>query len=226
MINIYICYTRNFYMEYSDLLSSLEGIEYKTKVFNKGDVIVRQGDLCKGLYLLTKGSVKTEMVNDNGGLLSIEKIYAVRPLAPAFIFAKVNIFPVDVIALEKSEVLLIAKEDLLKLFQRDSKFLEKYIQFNSDKTQFLSNKLQMLTIKTIRGKLAYYILDIFLYQQPNPKSNIIILDKNQTELAKFFGVTRPSLARALSEMESEGLIEINKKAIKILDFNGLKEVRG
>ncbi len=213
-------------MNYSELTSSLEGVEYKTRIFKKGDIIARQGDLCKGLYLLTKGSVKTEMINDNGGLLSIETIHAVKPLAPAFIFATPNIFPVDVTALESCEVLFIAKEHLLELFQKDSGFLEKYIQYNSGRTQFLSNKLQMLTIKTIKGKLAYYLLDIYLYRNPNPNSSVISVDKNQTELAKLFGVARPSLARALNEMVADGLIEVNRKKVRILDLNGLKETKG
>jgi len=211
--------------------SIMEGIEYKTKVFEKGEVVARQGDLCKGLYLLIKGSVKTEMVNETGGVLSIEKINAVRPLAPAFIFAKVNVFPVDVTATEKSEILFISKEDILKLFQRDTSFMERYIQFNANKAQFLSEKLQMLTIKTIRGKLAHYILGLYYRQQTeyhntSQKKNIVSFDKNQTELAKFFGVTRPSLARILHEMEQEGLILVTRKEVEILDINGLKEARG
>jgi len=239
-------------MLFNQKSSIMEGIECKTKVYEKGNVVARQGDLCKGLYLLTKGSVKTEMINENGGVLSIEKINAVKPLASAFIFAKVNVFPVDVIATEKSEILFIAKEDILKLFQRDMSFMERYIQYNANKAQFLSDKLQMLTIKTIRGKLAHYIMGIYLTQHHNSqhndsrqidsqqsgsqknnpqktnlqRTNIITLDKNQTELAKFFGVTRPSLARILHEMEDEGLISVNKKEITIIDINGLKEARG
>lgn len=235
----------------------LDGIGSTTKVYEKGDIVARQGDTCKGLYLLTKGSVKTEMINETGGVLSIEKINAVKPLAPAFIFAKVNVFPVDVIATEKSEILFISKEDILKLFQRDTNFMERYIQYNANKTQFLSDKLQMLTIKTIRGKLAHYIMGIYYIQKNDSNRNdhkqsdsqqsyykqsssqmtnsqmansqkkiTITLDKNQTELAKFFGVTRPSLARILHEMEVEGLISVDKKQIQILDMNGLKEARG
>ncbi len=211
--------------------SIMDGIESKTKVYEKGDVVARQGDVCKGLYLLIKGSVKTEMINETGGVLSIEKIDAVRPLAPAFIFAKVNIFPVDVTATEKSEILFISKEDILKLFQRDTSFMERYIQFNANKAQFLSEKLQMLTIKTIKGKLAHYILTTLYRQQSADQNlklqkNVVSLDKNQTELAKFFGVTRPSLARILHEMEQEGLISVTRKEIEILDMKGLKEARG
>ncbi|OFY38622.1 MAG: hypothetical protein A2X18_00290 [Bacteroidetes bacterium GWF2_40_14] len=215
--------------------SIMDGIESKTKVYEKGEIVARQGDICKGLYLLMKGSVKTEMINETGGVLSIEKIDAVRPLAPAFIFAKVNIFPVDVTATEKCEILFISKEDILKLFQRDTSFMERYIQFNANKAQFLSEKLQMLTIKTIRGKLAHYILGMYFRQQNvnqninqnvRLQKNVVSLDKNQTELAKLFGVTRPSLARILHEMEQEGLISVTRKEIEILDMNGLKEARG
>jgi len=156
---------------FGDESSIFKGIDYKTKVYEKGDVVARQGDMCKGLYLLTKGSVKTEMINENGGVLSIEKINAVKPLASAFIFAKVNIFPVDVIATDKCEILFISKEDILKLFQRDTTFMERYIQYNANKAQFLSDKLQMLTIKTIRGKLAQYIMGIYLTQHHNSQQS-------------------------------------------------------
>ncbi len=43
----------------------------------------------------------------------------------------------------------------------------------------------------------------------------------QSDLADFFGVTRPSVARALGEMEIEGYIEAKGKNIKIVDKRGL-----
>ena len=36
-------------------------------------------------------------------------------------------------------------------------------------------------------------------------------------MAQFFGVTRPSFARSLKEMEQEGMIEINRREIKIIN---------
>jgi len=36
-------------------------------------------------------------------------------------------------------------------------------------------------------------------------------------MAQFFGVTRPSFARSLKEMEQEGYIETNRREIKILN---------
>jgi CRP/FNR family transcriptional regulator, dissimilatory nitrate respiration regulator len=46
----------------------------------------------------------------------------------------------------------------------------------------------------------------------------------QNELADYFGVVRPSVARALGEMEEEGLIIADRKKIKINDRKGLSDL--
>lgn len=204
-----------------------EGVEYSVRNYSKGDIIARQGESCKGLYMLIKGSARTEMIAENGSLLYIETIDAIKPLAPAFIFATVNNFPVDVIALEESKVLFISREEILKILQNDQDLLLRYLRYNSDKTQFLSNKIQMLSIKTIKSKLSHYILELLkVEQKTKPGSSTIIMDKNQTELAAYFGVTRPSLARALGEMARDGLISVNRKTVSIKNLKGLIETEG
>lgn len=197
----------------------IEQLHCLQKQYKKGDIIFRQGDLCKFLYLLTKGSVKTEMIAEDGSLLTIETIHAPRPLAPAFLFAENNRFPVDVTALEASELLLIPKESVMKLLATNESFLSNYMSFNAGRTQFLSNKLHILSVKTIKGKLAQYLLE-----QLQPGKTVVFLNKNQTELAEYFGVARPSLSRSLSEIVTDGLIKIEKKQITILDVNGLKKL--
>jgi len=199
--------------------SFVEDLNCIQKKYKKNELIFRQGELCKYLYLLTKGSVKTEMIAEDGNLLTIEKILAPRPLAPAFLFAENNRFPVDVTTLEDSELLMIPKESVMKLLATNEGFLSNYLSFNAGRTQFLSNKLQILSVKTIKGKLSQYLLE-----QMKLGSNTLTLDKNQTQLAEYFGVARPSLSRSMSEMVAEGLISMDKKQITILDVNGLKRL--
>ena len=50
-----------------------------------------------------------------------------------------------------------------------------------------------------------------------------MIDRTQQELSEFFGVTRPSLARALGEMEKEGLIPLKDMRS---DFSIRKVFRG
>ena len=189
------------------------------KAYDKNDLIVRQGDVCDSLYMLTLGSVKTEMITENGNILGIEIIKAPRPLAPAFLFSDNNHFPVDVTALEEVEIMRIPKEEIMRLMMTNPDFMKQFLTHNSNRTQFLTNRLQMLSIKTIKGKVAH-----FLMEQETESQKSFSISRNQTELADFFGIARPSLARSLSEMVQDGIIEINKKEYTILDMKRLREL--
>jgi len=50
------------------------------------------------------------------------------------------------------------------------------------------------------------------------------LPLSQKELAEFFGVARPSLARALGELEKEEIITVNRREIQIIDRNRLIKI--
>lgn len=195
----------------------LNELKFKTKHFKKGEIIASQGDTVQSMYILLKGSVKAEMISVSGTVLNVEVIHAPNPLAPAFLFAENNRFPVDVIAMEDCEVMLIFKASVLEQFAVNESFLQGYITFNSNRVHFLSERIKFLSTKTIKGKLAQYILTI-------ANRTDFKLDMNQTELAEYFGVTRPSLSRALSEMVHEKVISLQRKNGKILDFVRIKRL--
>ena len=197
----------------------LDNINYTIKTYRKNELFIRQGDVCDALYMLTQGSVKTEMITENGSLLGIEIIKAPRPLAPAFLFSDNNHFPVDVTTLEEVEIMKIPKEVIVQLMTTNPDFMQKYLTHNANRTQFLTNRLQLLSIKTIKGKLAHFLLE-----SANGTDKPFEINRNQTELAEFFGVARPSLARSLSEMVQDELISINKKEYRILNSNGLRKL--
>ena len=195
----------------------LDKLVFRLKTYKKGERIADQGDIVDALYILIDGSVKTEMISEAGSILSIETIRALRPLAPAFLFAENNRFPVDVTALEDCEVMSIPKVEVMKLLSSNEAFLSGYMAFNSDRTQFLSERLKLFSIKTIKGKLAQYILE-------RTKDGKFVIERTQTELAEYFGVARPSLSRSLSEMVHDNVIKLEKRSGEILNLNRLKEL--
>jgi len=195
----------------------LNELKFKIKCFKKGDKIARQGDTVNELYILLKGSAITEMISDVGTVLNIETIKAPNSLAPALLFADDNRFPADVVALEDCEIILISKDSIMKQFTCNEEFLQGFVTFNSNRVHFLSERLKLLSTKTIKGKLAQYILIRTNNMQ-------FTLDRNQSELAEYFGVTRPSLSRSLSEMIDEGIISLKRKTGTILNPVKLKNL--
>lgn len=194
----------------------LSNCEFEIRSFQKGDLIISMGDPCDELMIVTMGSVKGEMVDFSGKTIKIEDISAPRPLAVAFLFGKKAAFPVNVTANEDTDILVLPKSDVVKLMQTNVRFLNNYLNLICTKAQFLSQKLEFLSFKTIREKLAHYLLS-----NSSKNSNNVTLPKSQEEMAVFFGVTRPSFARVLKEFQTEGLIHFKRREISLVDRKGL-----
>ena len=194
-------------------------IEHKIKSYIKGEYIACQGDRIAHLYILSKGKVKTEIVSDSGLTVSVEEITAPYPLAAAFIFADNNRFPVDVIALDDCEVILVSKESVEMHMAVSPDFLRGYMAFIANRMQFLSERLKIFSQKTIKAKIASYILQ-------REKNGIFDLGRSIASLAAYFGAERPSLSRALSEMKADGIIEYKAGKGKILKYNEIKNLLG
>jgi CRP/FNR family transcriptional regulator, dissimilatory nitrate respiration regulator len=194
----------------------LSAVPYRIRKFQTGSLISASGETVNSLMIVLSGAVKGEMVDDAGRVIKIEDIPAPGALAAAFIFGVSNRFPVNVIAISDGEILSIGKPDFLKLLMSNDIILVNYLNMISTRSQFLSEKIKFLNFKTIKGKLAQFIL-----QKAEEGRSTVTLDMTQNELADFFGVARPSVSRALGELEHEGFIEASGKKIHLLDKKGL-----
>ena len=194
-------------------------IHCQVKTYQKNDLIVVGGEICDRLLIIQEGSVKAEMNDYSGKTIKIEDMSAPWPLATAFLFGKENRFPVTVSATSDVEMVSIPKPEFVKLLQMSSLILNNYLNTISTLAQFLSQKLKFLSFKTIRQKIAHYLLE-----KAGDRLQTVEVPQSQEQLAEMFGVTRPSLARTLGEMVQEGLIETQRRAIKILDKERMNQL--
>jgi CRP-like cAMP-binding protein len=202
--------------EVADLL---DGRPVKIKEYSRDEYVAYAGDTCFDMLFVIKGSVRGEMSDFSGKTLKIEDIVAPRPLAAGFVFGKNNRFPVNIITNEPSTILTLPRDVLIYTLQNSRTVLQNYLNTISSRTQFLSNKIHFLSFKTIKEKIAHYLLSHLPKNSP-----LIVMKQTQNELADFFGVTRPSLARAIAELEAEGILHAERKEITILDKEKLNKL--
>lgn len=204
--------------EINELLS---GIHYRRRKVKAGTIIAFSGDQVNSLIIVVSGVVKGEMTDYAGKVVKIEDIPAPGALAAAFIFGRNNRFPVNVIAATDAGLFIISKDGLLKILKENERVLANFLDMVSNRSQFLSEKIRFLNFKTIKGKLAQYILE-----RAGDKNNFVRMELTHNELAVFFGVARPSVSRAIKELEDEGSLEVKGKDINILDRNKLLWITG
>ncbi len=181
--------------------------------FRKDELLALQDEPCNRLILLLSGSVKGEMVDPSGKLVKVEDIEAPNPLAILFLFGEQNRFPVQVTARERVTALVISKASVLRMLSMNTVLLKNYLDISANFASRLSQKLHFMSFRTIRQKLALYILDLAKKAQ----SDRVELDKPKSVLAEYFGVSRPSLERELTKMQHDGLLVAEKKRLEIRD---------
>ena len=197
----------------------MDSIPHRVRKYPEGSLIAQSGEPVDRLMLVISGTVKGEMVDFTGRVIKIEDIPAPGALAAAFMFGSGKRFPVNVISLSETELLVIDKQDFLKLLKSNEKALVNFLDMISNRSQFLSEKIKFLNFKTIKGKLAHYIL-----QRAGDELLTIELDRTQNDLADYFGVARPSVARAIGDLEEEGYITAERRMIRILNKKGLSDL--
>ena len=114
------------------LSANLEEISFHTRSYKKGEILARQGDVCNRLVILTKGSVRGEMIDYSGRLIKVEDIAAPRAIAPLFLFGEENRYPVEVTANEPTEVIEIPKTSVPQERAVSRKLYEPFCQLRTD----------------------------------------------------------------------------------------------
>jgi CRP/FNR family transcriptional regulator, dissimilatory nitrate respiration regulator len=194
----------------------LGDVPFRVRKFQATAMLAQSGETVHALMIVLSGIVKGEMVDYAGRVIKIEDIPAPGVVASAFLFGKQNRFPVNVSAISAGEMLLIEKPDFLKMLKKNDLLLINFMDMISNRSQFLTEKIKFLNFKTIKEKLAYFIL-----QKAGKQDNLVALGMTQNELGEFFGVARPSVARALHDLEEKGYIKAKGKNIRIIDKRGL-----
>lgn len=202
-----------------DLIRLFEDLQFQIKTYRKDEMMASQGEEVRKLMILLEGSARGEMTESDGRVVKIEDVEAPKPLAGAFLFGHESRYPVDVFANEPVRVLIIYREEFLKLLRMNETIMMNYLNMVSSKAQFLSRKIKFLTFKTIKGKLANYLVSLGIRVGEE-----IELPVSQQELADLFGVARPSVARGWADLEKEGVLEIRNRRVILKDMAKLRSI--
>jgi CRP-like cAMP-binding protein len=138
-------------------------------------------------------------------------------------FSGYDLWPATIIAQEDSTVMFIKAERFMGNCQNvcnsHKRLIMNMLEILAKKALMLNRKVEYLTIKSLRGKVAAFILE-------NYKKNSQLtfnLPMNRADVADFLNVSRPALSREMGRMQEEGIIDFYKATIKILNLESLEK---
>ncbi|MBB6622319.1 Crp/Fnr family transcriptional regulator [Clostridium gasigenes] len=207
-------------MENEYIKNILKEKNYKIVNYNKGDIIAIEDSECEYIGIVLSGSVEIENIYESGRSLTIQRFIEGSTFGEAIVFSTRKTYPATVMASVKSNIMFIPNNTIIELCSSDKNFLWNFMALLSEKVLMINNKMKIISLSSIRQKLAKFILEQVNIQ----KSEKIKLNVNKKELAEYLGIQRPSLSRELIRMQEDGILESNKNEINVLDMNTLKEI--
>ena len=177
------------------------------------EVYALAGMPCKYVDIVVSGNLICRMAALSGKQVEVSRLRSGNMVAPAFIFSKDRSLPVSVETDGKVQLFRMRPEELKRLIDMDEGIRMNFICILSNIDVFLTQKMKILSLFTVREKVAYLLME----RAGEQGSNEVHLERSRQEIADSFGIQKFSLLRVLSDFEKEGAIEIDGRNIKILD---------
>lgn len=205
-------------MTIADIEYALSGIKHKNVTLQKNDILYLSGDPCRYADIVINGELTVRMCGLSGRQVEILRIRPGELIAPCFMFASDNKIPVDIEACERTSILRTPSECVKRLIDENRIIRKNMIKILSDISSYLVTKMGILSLMTVREKVACFLRSEAIEQ----KCLTIRLDKSRQHIADSFAIQKYSLLRCLAELSKDRIIEVNGKEIKILDLKRLR----
>lgn len=183
------------------------------KKYIQGEVIHFDGDYCHSIDLILRGCVSIERIDEAGNLLTITEFLPDDIIGGNLLFSKNPHYPMTVTAKTDTELISLSKKTVFEFCITNIDFLSVYLEYISDHSILLGDKIKHYVNRSIRDSLIAYLKS----ENKIQNSQTIQLRISKKSLADRIGVQRTSLSRELQKMKKEGLVDYDKYTISLLD---------
>ena len=190
-------------------------------VFKKGQFLFKEGDKTHGLICLASGKVKV-FKDGAGGRGQILKMVRHQGFIGYKTLFSDNLWSVSAIAIEDSAICIFEKSSFIRILKKNPDLSMKFIKVIADELWFSNNRTVSLTQKHVRGRLAESILILRDTYGFEADGKTIRISLSREDIANLSNMTTSNAIRTLSNLASEGIIEITGRRISIIDSNQIE----
>lgn len=194
----------------------------KAQKLKKGEYIFRENEEARGVFCLKYGSAKIVKTGSSGR----EQILSLARPGDVFgLRSTINgtLYSVSVICLEDCSGCFIERENLFSLLEVCPRLKLNVMKILCDEIDEIEERILRLKVKPLLLRVVELIL--LLYKSYGvDKGNRLQISLTRNDLANIIHITRRSLNRVLSKLQTQELIRFGDDGIFILNIDGLKQI--
>ena len=192
----------------------------KELIFKRGDVIRKEGDPINSFLYLRSGLIKLYKTDKKGKdhILSISKPGDLISLLSIF---SNSVYKYSIAAIEETKVCDIELSTFQNVIRSNSSFTLRILNGISRISDNIIENQFEIRQRQVKGRIAYFL--IFLSDHIY-SSRTFRLPVTRREIGELISMTTENTIRTLSEFRQDGIISMEGKSLKILDYKRLEGV--
>ena len=184
--------------------------------YRKSEFVFSAGDAVRSVGIVLSGSVHILQEDYWGNRTILDHIPPGGLFGEAFSCAEIDSLPVSVIAVEKTEVLLIDYKRIVTTCSSSCVFhlvlIKNMLNLLAQKNITLTQKMKIITHRTTRERLLAYLST----QAIKAGKSHFTIPFDRQQLADYLSVERSAMSAELSHMQADGLIRTNRSEFELL----------
>ncbi|MET0945723.1 MAG: Crp/Fnr family transcriptional regulator [Flavobacterium sp.] len=184
------------------------------KSFDKNDIIFEEGNLPTHYYQIISGEVKMSNYNDDGrefiqGIFYKEQSFGEPPL-----FLNQN-YPANAITVDNSEILLLPKNNFLKLLEENPAISLKIIENLAQRLYYKSVMAAEMSTQEPEHRVLKLIDHGIAYFNFKKDANGYLINFTRQQIGDLTGLRVETVIRTIKALEKKGLLKIiNRKVYR------------
>lgn len=176
----------------------------------EGKRIVKEGEDCSHLMLMTHGELECETVSDDHQCRVVERIAAPFMIQPEQLFGMMQKYSSSYKALSDCNFITIDKQEVLLLLETQLVFRLNLLNMLAANTQRMRHRAWQSAPKTLRERIIRFFFSRCTY--PAGAKTFYILMR---QMANNLNDSRLDISQTLNAMEADGLLTLHRGRIEI-----------
>ena len=206
----------------SELKNMVKCLNCFKREYNKDEYISLEGEKFDSIGIIVKGSASVIKEGINGDRFIMSLLEPGDMFGEMAVFSHKSSWPASVYAQESCIVCFIPSIKIVSACNNACHWhmllIRNLLKVISQKALLMNQKIEFLTIKSMRGKISAYLLE----QHNRTGEATLLLPMNRNELADYLNVSRSSMSREMCKMRDEGIIDFHKETFRILNIEELR----
>lgn len=191
--------------------------------FKKGHTIFQEGAFPNGIYVLNHGKVKITKMGLDGKEQIVRLTRDPDILGYRALLSK-ETYAASATTIEDTQACFIDGETLRELFKMNTELAGRIMELLAKDLRSAEEKMTILAQNSVRERLAQSLLVLRETFGLKDDGKTLDVQLSREELANIIGTATETVIRLLAEFKKDGLIDLEKKQILILDPDNLLRV--